>query len=216
MTDDVLKNLVEGYQSFRHDHIENSSLYNNLITEGQSPKTLIIACCDSRVDPAIVVNAKPGDLFVVRNIANLVPPYPHTPSPEHQSTRAAIEFAIKGLNVEHIIVMGHSHCGGIRALMESTPNNPSYDFIESWMKIGETAKQQTLKIHPNATLDDQSAECEKTSLLLSLKNLQTYPWLQSRVDNNKLQIHAWYFDFATQAVEAYHSESDSFLPLDSA
>src|SRR5438132_2761671 len=132
--------LVAGYKRFKQLHFENKDLYAELVEFGQQPKVLMVACCDSRVDPAIVTQCKPGELFVVRNVANLVPPF--LVEPRHHGTSAALEFGIVGLNVSDVIVFGHSHCGGIRALL--TPLESETNFIGSWMNIAQQAKQQVL------------------------------------------------------------------------
>ena len=211
-TDSAILPLIEGYKQFRKEHFENTQTFDDLVENGQKPKTLVIACCDSRVDPAIVTNCNPGELFVVRNIANLVPPF--AGDSHHHGTSAALEFGVLNLGVSDIIVFGHSHCGGIRALMtEPEAGSPSSDFITSWMDIAKPAKQQVIEQHPDYSLDEQMHCCEKESLLISLRNLETFPWIRDRVQKQQLFLHAWYFDLNTGMIETYDASSDKFVPL---
>lgn len=212
LSNSVIDLLIEGYKKFKTEHFEESNLYDELVENGQQPKVLVVACCDSRVDPAIVTNCKPGELFVVRNVANLVPPYDN--DPKHHGTSAALEFGVTSLNVSDIIVFGHSHCGGIRALMEQAEHSPNYTFITAWMNIAKAAKQQVLAEHKHESLDLQSHHCEKQSLIISLQNLKTFPWIADRVAKNRLSLHAWYFNLKTGMIETYQSDINAFVPLE--
>jgi len=208
----VIDTLIEGYKKFKTEHFEESNLYDDLVLHGQKPKVLIVACCDSRVDPAIVTDCKPGELFVVRNVANLVPPYDN--DPKHHGTSAALEFGVTDLGVSDIIVFGHSHCGGIRALMEQ-PEHPTIStFITAWMNIAKPAKQHVLAHHAQDSLDAQSHYCEKESLLISLNNLNTFPWITEHVSQGQLSLHAWYFNLKTGMIETYNADLKNFIPLE--
>ena len=210
--DSGILSLIEGYKSFKSKHFEQSQSFEELVRYGQNPSSLVVACCDSRVDTAIVTGCKPGELFVVRNVANLVPPFEH--DLRHHGTSAALEYGVNGLGVSDIILFGHSHCGGIRALMEMDENNNSSDFMSAWMDIAKPAKRRVLEQHPQGSADEQAHLCEKESLLISLNNLKTFPWIQERIKSNKLFLHAWYFDLSTGFIEAYQSETGEFIPLD--
>ncbi len=212
ISNSVIDILIEGYKKFKTEHFEESNLYDDLVQYGQQPKALVIACCDSRVDPAIVTHCKPGELFVVRNVANLVPPYDN--DPKHHGTSAALEFGVTNLNVSDIIVFGHSHCGGIRALMEQSECPITQSFISAWMNIATAAKQQVLVQHQQESLDIQSHHCEKQSLLISLQNLKTFPWITERVAAHRLSLHAWYFNLKTGMIETYQTETDQFVSLE--
>jgi carbonic anhydrase len=216
MTDNTtLNTLIEGYKEFHAHYFEKSTVYDQLLAEGQKPKAIVIACCDSRVDPAIVTGCQPGELFVVRNVANLVPPFDK--NPQYHGTSAAIEFAVKVLKVSHIIIFGHSYCGGIQALMQTSldknTNGTPHDFIHAWMSIAEPAKQKTLQQHPNDSIEQQAHYCEQASLCTSLSNLKTFPWIQARVNDGSLLLHAWYFDLATGVITAYQPSSEAFVTL---
>ncbi len=203
--------LITGYQAFYQQYINDKDYYDSLADNGQEPKALVIACCDSRVDPTILTQSKPGDLFMVRNVANLVPPF--EADPRHHGTSAALEFAVLGLGVSDIIVLGHRYCGGIRALIEQKPHESEDCFINAWMDIAEPAKKQVLKEYPNASSEEHAHHCEKASLQISLQNLLTFPWIKKRVEKQQLRLHGWYFDLATGKLEQYDSATSEFKPL---
>jgi carbonic anhydrase len=204
--------LVKGFRRFREQHFtENDALYRQLVTEGQSPKTLVVACCDARVDPAIVLDCAPGDLFVIRNVANLVPPAESRSGGRH-GTSAALEFGVRTLGVEHIIVLGHAHCGGIRSLFEDGSQQTD-SYINSWMRMAENVQADVVRDLPDATPDEQMAECEQRSILVSLTNLMSFPWVRERVTNGSLFLHGWYFDIEHGQLLAYNATSRVFEAL---
>ncbi|NNM83517.1 MAG: carbonic anhydrase [Burkholderiales bacterium] len=201
-----LSKLLEGYGRFRRDHFD-SALFERLQSEGQMPKFLVLGCCDSRVDPAIILDCSPGDLFVIRNVANLVPPFEN--AGHYHGTSAALEFGVCNLGVAHVIVLGHSQCGGIRALMEGAGSDAG-SFIGSWMQIADSARKTVLA----RSLDQKNLlrECEMQAILGSLENLLTFPWVKSRVDEGSLQLHGWYFDIENAMLHA--CRDGKFSPLD--
>lgn len=203
--------LIEGYEDFKSQHEQHKDIYADLVEFGQNPKVLFIACCDSRVAPAVVTGSRPGDLFMVRNIANMVPPFKS--DPRHHGTSAALEYGVKNLKVSNIIIFGHSHCGGIRHLMETNTDECSTDFIGSWMDVAKPAKEHVLKHHSDCSLDEQAHLCEKQSLLVSLDNLMTFPWIKEAVDKQQLTLHAWHFDLISGGIEKYQAESGTFVGL---
>ncbi len=206
-----IKPLIEGYENFRNENFEQARTFEGLVKHGQNPNVLMVACCDSRVDPAIVTGSKPGDLFVVRNIANIVQPF--MADSRHHGTSAALEFGVTALEVSDIVVFGHSLCGGVRALMESAHSSQDNDFISAWMEGATPARDKVIKEHGSLDFDDQCHECEKESLIHSLNNLMTYPWIKQRVDNEKLFLHGWYFDMALGQVETYDHHNQTFVAL---
>jgi carbonic anhydrase len=205
MTD--IKNLVSGFKRFRKSYFGNDQQLFGELKQGQSPTTLVIACSDSRVDPAIITDCEPGDLFVVRNVANLVPPYEKGKGLHGVST--ALEFAVCTLEVENIIVLGHSQCGGIRALMDGTTG----EFIPGWMDISARAKQRVLAELPQASAKEQLCACEEQSILVSLENLLTFPWLKARVESGDLTLFGWRFDIGTGNLFGYNAKSRKFETL---
>lgn len=209
---DVSK-FLSGFRRFQHNYLgARRSYFDRLVKEGQHPRALVLACCDSRCDPALLMDCDPGDMFVVRNVANLVPPHTHAAS--FSGTTSAIAFAVRNLEVEHIIVMGHAQCGGIRALM--THNAPSCnedELIGKWLSIAEDARHNVLQKLPGKPIEMQVHACEQASILISLGNLMSYPWISSRVAAGKLTLFGWYFDMLKGELLQYESESGEFQPL---
>lgn len=200
--------LVRGFARFRRRYFQQEpALFDHLRREGQSPKVLVIACCDSRVDPALITDANPGDLFVVRNVANLVPPY-ETGGQRH-GTSAALEFAVRCLRVRHVVVMGHAHCGGIRALVRGMDGDAG-EFIVPWMSAARRARDEVLKRMPQADADAQARAVEQAAIRTSLDNLLTFPWVKERVERGELDLHGWYFDIDEGQLLRYDSRAGAF------
>ncbi|MBX9585978.1 MAG: carbonic anhydrase [Gammaproteobacteria bacterium] len=199
-----LKKIIKGYLSFRKKYAHgNRSVMRVLSMYGQKPKIMVIACCDSRVDPALILQCDPGDLFVVRNIANIVPPYEKDKA--HHGTSAALEFGITVLEVKHLIVLGHSQCGGMQALMEKRTES-NFDFITNWVSIID-APVEVLE-----SVDD----CAKYALNESYQHCLTFPWIAERVAQNKLNVHQWFFDISTGQIHTYSQEENVYKPLEEA
>ena len=187
--------LLDGYRSFRGSRYEpERARYRALAEHGQTPEVMVIACCDSRSAPETIFNAAPGEIFVVRNVANLVPPY--EPDGRHQSTSAALEFAVQSLRVRHIVVLGHGRCGGIRAALhpEAEPLSPG-DFIGKWMSLLGPAAREIADAGPLAEAERQTA-LERISVRHSVANLRTFPWVSSLEDRGRLHLHGAWFDIA--------------------
>jgi carbonic anhydrase len=203
--------LIEGFQRFRERHFaEDSVQFQNLVQFGQTPKALVVACCDSRVDPALVLDCAPGDLFVVRNVANLVPPAEN--QGHYHGTSAALEFGVKDLAVRHIIVLGHAQCGGIHALLEGSVDKEE-SFIAEWMGIADAAREQVEREHANASSEVRHRACEQQAILVSLDNLRTFSWVRERVEQGKLALHGWYFDIERGELLGYDATTGKFEPL---
>ena len=204
--------LIAGYKRFRTGYYEDNRQHlADLANLGQSPKIAVIACCDSRVDPSVITDSTPGDLFVIRNVANLVPPCEG--KGEWHGTSAALEFAVCGLEVEHIIVLGHARCGGIRSLVENQEQKEDGNFISSWMSIVDEARQQVLANDELKDLDEQAHACELGAIKVSLKNLQTFPWIQERMKQNTLQLHGWYYDMVSGDVLRFDESENNYINL---
>ncbi|MDR2219674.1 MAG: carbonic anhydrase [Methylobacillus sp.] len=208
-----VKKFVRGFRRFQHQYLENRhALFERLVEEGQRPRALVIACCDSRCDPALLTDCDPGDMFVVRNVANLVPPY--TQAMSFAATSSAMAFAVRNLEVEHVIVMGHARCGGIRTLMANHPPTCAEEaLITQWLDIAEEARLQVLKEMPDSPGDTQARACEQASVLISLENMLSYPWIRSRVEEGSLALHGWYFDMENGELLQYQAEADCFEVL---
>ncbi|MGV7207211.1 carbonic anhydrase [Oxalobacteraceae bacterium A2-2] len=205
-----IEKFIRGFSRFQQQYFsEGRNVYDSL-RGGQRPATLLIGCCDSRVDPALLTGSDPGDIFMVRNIANLVPPC--TPDAS-AGVSSAIEFAVCELEVARVIVLGHARCGGIRALMAPRAAARETDFVGKWMRIAEPVAQRVRRELARRASSEQHHACELASILLSLDNLLTYPWLKRRVDEGKLKLHGWYFDMERGALLAYSPRQQQFLPL---
>ena len=204
--------LVQGFLRFREEHFtHDDTLYRQLVAQGQTPKILVVACCDSRVDPAIVLDCAPGDLFVIRNVANLVPPSETLVG--HHGTSAALEFGVRNLGVQHVIVLGHAHCGGIRSLVETGGINNPDSFIDDWMHLVEDARAGVERDMRGAALDDRLQACEQRAILISLRNLMTFPWVRERVESGMLTLHCWYFDIEHGQLLRYSADTSIFESL---
>ncbi|GAB4302828.1 MAG: carbonic anhydrase [Methylophaga sp.] len=199
--------LIDGFQRFKKTYFGNdNALYASMKT-GQPAKILMVACCDSRVDPAILTDSDPGDLFTVRNVANLVPPC--ETDQHHHGTSSAIEFAVKELQVENIIVMGHANCGGIKGLWESDDLDDS-QFIHRWVSIAQEAKDWVKTHHATEPAAAQLKACEQRAVLVSLKNLMGFDFVRERIEQGTLHLHGWYFDLAAGELLCYNPDSDRF------
>ena len=204
--------LIAGFARFRGNHFAAEDVvYRHLVEHGQTPKFLIVGCCDSRVDPALIFDCAPGDLFVIRNVANLVPPAEDRVG--HHGTTAALEYGVRTLGVEHIVVLGHAHCGGIQNLMKTGGAANPDSFIDDWMSLAESARVSVTKDFATASAELQQRECEQRAVLVSLKNLQTFPWITRRVAEGKLKLHGWYFEIESGQLLGYNAVSRQFEKL---
>jgi carbonic anhydrase len=187
-----MNELIEGYKRFKTSTWRVARDLFERLAEGQSPRTLVITCCDSRVDPQMIFDAAPGEMFTIRNVANLVPPY--HPDSEYHGTSAALEFAVRFLKVERIVVMGHGQCGGISALLGD--GTPSTDFIGAWMQIAQPIRDEVLA---KAGGDKAKAQFlgEQGAVHVSLQNLMTFPWVRERVEAGELKLFGCHFAIAT-------------------
>lgn len=209
-----ISELVDGYRRFLDGRYpEEAALYRSLAERGQSPKIMIIACCDSRADPASIFNASPGQFFIVRNVANLVPPF--EPHGDYHGTSAALEFAVTELQVETIVVMGHARCGGIGALLQGR----IYDepgkrgFIGSWMSILQAARSETLSEVSEGSVEERQQALEQAGVRQSIENLQTFPFVRERLKDGRLRLRGAYFDIADGRLLGLEPESGDFKPV---
>ena len=202
--------FLSGFRNFQKTYFCTDNAYFDTLKEAQNPRSLVIACSDSRVDPAILTGCEPGDMFVVRNVANLVPPY-ETGSGYH-GVSAALEYAVKVLKVEHVIVLGHSCCGGIQALMDPDRKRLG-EFIAPWVSIAEGAFHEVSRNLPDKTQEMRARACEQAAILVSLENLLSFPWLNERVAEGKIYLHGWYFDLLKGELLSYLPETGAFETL---
>ena len=197
-----LSQLIKGYQRFKNKYSKGDpSLMEYLEQFGQNPDTMVVACSDSRVDPAILLQCDPGDLFVVRNIANIVPPCEN--DERHHGTSAALEFGICHLNVKDLIILGHSNCAGVNVKVNDINLKPGI-FIKSWVSQIEKC--------PDSSENDLEPHCKK-SLLASYENCLSFSWIKERLENNLLNIHLWYLDINNATIYSYNHETKDFIEL---
>jgi carbonic anhydrase len=196
--------LLDGYSNFRSGrYASEAERYRKLGEGSQKPKIMIIACCDSRAAPETIFDAGPGEMFVVRNVANLVPPY--TPDGGHHATSAALEFAVMSLGVSHIVVMGHGRCGGIRAAVQEASPLTHTDFIGSWMR----AIKDVTRIVPRVmgeNAETHERHIERASIEHSLANLRTFPWIRMKENKRDLALHGVWFDISMGELHAYDED----------
>lgn len=198
-----LTKILHGYNNFREKYaLGDKSVMQCLSNYGQKPRIMVVACCDSRVDPALILQCDPGDLFVTRNVANIVPPYEIDDA--HHGTSAALEFGLCRLEVPHLILLAHSQCSGIQALL-SNEKHAEDDFISSWVSLIKTS---------NMCEGGDVDACAKSALQQSHQNCMTFPWIKDKVEQKKLTIHLWFFDIKTGQIYTYSNESRRYEPLD--
>ncbi len=220
-----IRQLLAGIKGFRARYYEHRpDSMRQLVEEGQKPQVLVIGCSDSRVDPALLTQAEPGELFVVRNVANLVPPY--QPDGSYHGTSAAIEYAVRVLKVGHVIVLGHAFCGGIQGLIRLRSGDPDpNDFVSPWVSIASAA------LDPYAPPPDGDADMERrkadlerlqqnpdmverAAVRTSVDNLMTFPFVRERVEEGTLEIHGWWFDLDSGDLWAIDPQTKIFLPVE--
>ena len=202
--------LVNGFRRFQKRYFsENRALYEHLTRQGQSPKVMIVACCDSRVDPAIITDSDPGDLFVVRNVANIVPPCEIGGG--YHGTSAALEFAVSALGVSQLIVMGHARCGGIRALLDELPEaTRATGFVTPWMSIVAEARDGVRAVFPGPASEAMYRACEQAAIRVSLRNLMGFPFVREAVESGRLTLHGWYFDLERGELLCHSAATNAF------
>ena len=212
---DSLSTLVDGARAFRQIEYEGDRSLMARLSQGQEPDVLIIACSDSRVDPALLFGARPGDIFVVRVVANLVPPRRPGDATAH-AVMAAVEYGVKALGVSHVVVCGHSHCGGIKAAMDAARGQepPPFECLGPWVALADGACREVLAEDSETKRTDAetATAAEQRSVLKSLANLRSYAWIQDRVESGELTLHGWWFDIDTGELWTADSETGAFRP----
>lgn len=202
--------LIDRYRRFKFRHFDqNAEQYEQLAEFGQSPDTMIVSCCDSRVTPEAVFSALPGEMFVVRNIANLVPPF-KTDGASY-SVSSALEFAVLNLKVEHIVVMGHAQCGGVKAaLAGGAPNETDARFIANWISMLEPAAAEARTANPHASSDELQHAAEYEGVKASIANLRTFPFVREAEQRNELKLHGTWFDISAGTLKVLNPETGTF------
>lgn len=201
-----MQHLIEGYRAYREQRWpELRALHRELAERGQSPKTLVIACSDSRVDPATIFNARPGELFVIRNVANLAPPYEQGSG--YHGVSAAIEFAVLQLKVETILVLGHAQCGGVAAALQDREPDP-HSFLDAWISLLGPAKARAA-----GDSGDRTTALEYESIRVTLENLRTFPFVKAAVDERRLQLAGARYGVADGGLELLNPDTGAFDPV---
>lgn len=204
--------LIDGYRKFRRTTFARErSRYERLAAKGQQPKVLIISCSDSRVSPSIVFNTPPGAIFVARNIANIVPP--HDPNGGPRSIGAAVEYAVKVLNVTDIVIKGHARCGGVAALVDGGSHLPPNDYLKSWVAVAAPARKLFPPNFDSLSEADKRRVSENAVIQNSIMNLSGYPWVRERLDAGTLRIHGWHFDFESGTLTRLDHESGEWVTV---
>ena len=201
--------LVERFHNFREEFLLAEHAFFDRLAHGQNPRTLVIACCDSRADPAILLGCRPGELFVVRSIAALVPGADKAGNPD--AVIAAVEYAVKHLSVENIIVMGHSNCGGIHGALFPEKIEEEL-WISRWVALASPVIAELVEAFPEEDPHEQTRRAEEGAILLSIENLLSYDWVHERVEAGTLHLHALYYDIAGKSLNVWNSEVEDFEP----
>ncbi len=203
--------LIDGYRAFLIGRLRHEQdRYRDLGEGGQSPQIMVIGCCDSRVSPEVIFDARPGELFVVRNVANIVPPY--APDQRAHGVSAALEFGIGALKIKHIVVLGHAQCGGVKAYAEDAEPLSPGDFIGNWMKLMAPAAD---KVGPRGTLSpaDYLTRLEQANVLNGLENLMTFPRLRKLIERGQVVVHGAYFGVATGQLSVRDPSTGNFMQV---
>ena len=202
--------MIRGFKQFRKNYFRDDIGLFDRLKKGQNPRTLVIGCCDSRVDPALLTASAPGDIFVIRNVANLVPPYDHDAG--FHGVSSGIEYAVKVLQVKDIIVLGHSGCGGIAALLDETMLQQT-EYLPTWLGIARPALEAIRHELHEKPYELQCRACEEAALLVSVDNLLSFPWIRERVESGYLAVHGWYFDLHEGRLLAFDPGKGEFVTL---
>lgn len=205
-----MQKLIEGVHKFRQKEFGRySALFHKLSVQGQKPHTLFITCADSRVLAELITHSKPGDLFVVKNVGNIVPPAGVTG--ETNSTAAAVEFALEALGVQDIVVCGHSQCGAMAALLDKNPVPDTMPHLKSWLTVAEPVRRTMDEHYQHLTSEEaRTTAAAQENVLFALENLHTYPAVRNKLDEGKLHLHGWFFKIATAELFAYDPEQKQF------
>ena len=210
----TIDNLIDGNKQFQELHFAKYKKHvDETIKNGQKPEIMFVGCSDSRVTPDLMLNTKPGDMFILRNVGNFVPPFKN--DEDYHGSAAAIEYAVSVLNVKHIIICGHSHCGACKSLYQDIPSDIDKLHIKTWLKLGEKAKDIALKNCGSFSSDESKYRAtEKASIQFQLSNLLTYPEVKKRLTEGTIEIHGWYYKIEDGSLDYFDRVSNSFKPLE--
>jgi len=203
----------DGYKKFRQEYFKDNKKLFDELAEGQKPHTMIIACSDSRVSPIKMLSAKPGELFIARNIGNIVPPYETT----RGATQAAIEYGVNALEVPHLVVLGHSSCGACKHLYHEKSeddNSMELSHVDDWLTFAYPAKHNAILECMHQSEKNRAEITEKSNIQLSIQRLMTYPYIVKALEDKKLELHGWWYDIGTGKLEAYDYYTKTFREIE--
>jgi carbonic anhydrase len=200
--------LYKGIYRFQKSYFKKEEEFFKRLSRDQNPEVLFITCADARVDPNLVTQSKPGDLFIVRNVGNIIPPYDAIR--DKNSVAAAIEFAVLELRVADIIICGHSNCGAIQTLFQEESDLKDMPHLRDWIRIALPVKEIMDKHYAHVSLDFRNRIAEKENILDQLRNIQTYPFVVKALEEGKLYLHGWYYDIGTGNIFSYNPVTDTF------
>lgn len=208
----LIDKLIQGNKKFQNSKFPKlEGKFENLVTDGQKPDVLFIGCSDSRVVPDLIVNSKPGDMFILRNIGNFVPPYKH--DNDYHGSAAAIEYAVSVLNVKDIIVCGHSYCGACAALYQDLSKEDNLIHVRKWLDLGKKAIDNSYFTSNEEIQNKILRKTEKQSIRYQLENLLTYPEVLRKVNSGELGLHGWYYKIEDGSIECYDGIDHQFKPI---
>lgn len=207
-----MKKLYRGIHKFQKSYFKKEADFFRRLSEGQKPEVLFITCSDSRVDPNLVTQSRPGELFIVRNVGNIIPPY--DAAGHKNSIAAAIEFAVLDLQVKDIIVCGHSHCGAMQALYKDDRCFANMPHLREWLSLILPVKERVRTFYPDSTAEFLQRITEEENILMQLKNIQTYPFVLEALKGGTIHLHGWYYDIASGNIYIYNPATDMFEPIE--
>ncbi len=208
-----MEKLIAGIHRFRKEYLrEHGDLFQRLAEHGQFPEALFITCCDSRVIPTVITHSRPGELFILKNIGNFVPPYSEDPL-DGTGVAAAVEYAVEHLKVRDVIVCGHSDCGAMKALYKDRAAFAETPHITEWLKNGDRTLSVVADNYPEKSKEERLAITAEENVLVQIENLQTFPVVRKAVREGRLHVHAWYFEIGTGTVYRYSPEKGQYEPI---
>lgn len=206
-----MEKLYKGIHHFQSSFFKKEEEFFRRLSEGQNPEVLFITCSDSRIDPALVTQSRPGELFILRNVGNIIPPYDAIK--DKSSVAAAIEFAVISMKVKDIIVCGHSNCGAMEALYCDSKEMDGMPHLKEWLDIASPVKKMVGELFPESSPSECRKIAEKENILLQLRNIQTYPFVAEALKKKEVYLHGWYYDIGTGDIYAYIPRKDKFERL---
>lgn len=207
-----IKKIIQGLSEFQNNYFNTHQELFQQLSQGQTPDIMLITCSDSRIDPNLITQTQPGELFIIRNIGNIIPPHGILNSSE----AAGIEYAVAALDIKHVVVCGHSHCGSMKALLQLNKLNEEMPLVYDWLKHhGEPVRRLLKENYANCTEEELLKIAVEENVLAQIENLETYPVIRSKMHANKISLHAWVYQIETGKIYAYDAQRGEFALLSS-